>query len=49
MFGKPSLKEDGSVTFVAAATQLAGLGFGYLFARISSEGIKTINKKPFVR
>ncbi len=47
MFGNPRLDKEGAVTFIPAATLLAGPGFGYLLARLSIEGVKSINRKPF--
>jgi hypothetical protein len=47
MYGKPRLIKDGAVIFTAAATLMAGPGFGYILARLPIEGVKSINNKPF--
>ncbi len=47
MFGNPRLNKEGAVTFIPAATLLAGPGFGYLLARLPIQGVKSINRKPF--
>ena len=48
MFGKPRLNKEGAAMFTPAATLMAGPGFGYLLARLPIEGVKSINRKPFV-
>ena len=45
--GKPMKDEKGNVTFRVASTRMGGPGFGYMLAKISTEGVKTINGKPF--
>jgi hypothetical protein len=45
--GRPMKDDEGNVTFRVASTKMAGPGFGYMLARISTEGVKTINGKPF--
>jgi len=45
--GKPTKDEKGNVEFTVASTKMAGPGFGYLMAKISTEGVKTIHGKPF--
>jgi hypothetical protein len=44
--GAPALNE-GNVKFFVGSTLLYGPGFGYLMVKISIEGVKTINGKPF--
>jgi len=45
--GKPTKDDEGNVKFRVASTKMGGPGFGYLMAKISTEGVKTINGKPF--
>lgn len=43
---RPALDEQGDLKFSVAGTKKGGPGFGYLFLKISREGIKTVNGKP---
>jgi hypothetical protein len=45
--GKPTKDDEGNVTFRAISTLRGGPGFGYILAKISAEGVKTINGEPF--
>ena len=45
--GRPMKDDEGNVTFRVASTKMGGPGFGYMLVKISSEGVKTINGKPF--
>ena len=43
---QPSLDEKGDLKFVVLGTLVDGPGFGYLFLKVSREGVKTVNLKP---
>jgi len=45
--GKPTKNDEGNVKFLVASTRMAGPGFGCFMAKITAEGVKTINGKPF--
>jgi len=47
MMGSPTLDDEGAVQFLAAATRMAGPGFGYLMAVFPREGVKTVRGKQF--
>ena len=43
---QPSLDKKGDLQFVVLGTLVDGPGFGYLFLKVSREGVKTVNSKP---